>query len=85
MLPLEKADQAQAQLAETGFDYWLAFVRETEQHPDPVAERVVGAGVVRGSAFLFGDGEHLAIVANFDTSAVRAEGVLREVVGPRSR
>jgi len=44
--------------------------------------QVVGAGVVRNSAFLFGSGgERIAIVANFDTSAIRARGVFREVVG----
>src|SRR5947209_12566826 len=82
MLLHEKADQAQALLAETGLDCWLTFVRETELHPDPGVEQVVGAGVVRNSAFLFGaGGERVAIVANFDTSAVRARGVFREVVG----
>jgi Xaa-Pro aminopeptidase len=78
----EKADQAQALLAETGLGCWLTFARETELHPDPGVEQVVGAGVVRNAAFLFGaGGERLAIVANFDTSAVRARGVFREVVG----
>jgi Xaa-Pro aminopeptidase len=78
----EKADQAQALLAETGLDCWLTFVRETDLHPDPGVEQVVGAGVVRNSAFLFGaGGERIAIVANFDTSAVRAKGVFRQVVG----
>ena len=82
MLLHEKADQAQALLAETGLDCWLTFVRETELHPDPGVEQVVGAGVVRNSAFLFGTGgERVAIVANFDTSAIRAKGVFREVVG----
>jgi Xaa-Pro aminopeptidase len=82
MLLHEKADQAQALLAETGLACWLTFVRETELHPDPGFEQVVGAGVVRNSAFLFGSGgERIAIVANFDTSAVRARGVFREVVG----
>ncbi len=78
----EKAGQAQALLAETGLDCWLTFARETDLHPDPGVELVVGAGVVRNSAFLFGiGGERIAIVANFDTSAVRAHGVFREVVG----
>jgi Xaa-Pro aminopeptidase len=82
MLLHEKADQAQALLAETGLDCWLTFARETDLHPDPGVEQVVGAGVVRNSAFLFGaGGARTAIVANFDTSAVRARGVFREVVG----
>jgi Xaa-Pro aminopeptidase len=82
MLLHEKADQAQALLAETGLDCWLTFARETELHPDPGVEQVVGAGVVRNSAFLFGaGGRRVAIVANFDTSAVRAKGVFEEVVG----
>ena len=82
MLLHEKADQAQALLAETGLDCWLSFVRETQLHPDPGVEQVVGADVVRNSAFLFGaGGERIAIVANFDTSAIRAPGVFREVVG----
>jgi Xaa-Pro aminopeptidase len=82
MLLHEKADQAQALLAETGLDCWLTFARETELHPDPGVEQVVDAGVVRNSAFLFGaGGERIAIVANFDTSAIRAKGVFRDVVG----
>jgi Xaa-Pro aminopeptidase len=82
MLLHEKADQAQALLAETGLDCWLTFARETDLHPDPGVEQVVGAGVVRNSAFLFGaGGERVAIVANFDTSVIRSQGVFREVVG----
>jgi Xaa-Pro aminopeptidase len=82
MLLHEKADQAHALLAETGLDCWLTFARETDLHPDPGMEQVVGAGVVRNSAFLFAaGGERVAIVANFDTSAVRARGVFRDVVG----
>src|SRR5262249_17617516 len=82
MLLHEKADQAQALLTETGLDCWLTFARETELHPDPGMEQVVGAGVVRNSAFLFGaGGERIAIVANFDTSAIRDRGVFRTVVG----
>lgn len=82
MLLHEKADQVQALLAETGLACWLTFARETDLHPDPGIEQVVGAGVVRNSAFLFGaGGERIAITANFDTSAIRARGVFQEVVG----
>lgn len=82
MLLNEKADQAQALLAEIGLDCWLTFARETDLHPDPGVEQVVGAGVVRNSAFFFSaGGERIAIVANFDTSAIRAKGVFREVIG----
>jgi Xaa-Pro aminopeptidase len=82
MLLREKADQAHALLAETGLDCWLTFVRETELHPDPGVDQVVGAGVVRNSAFIFGaNGERIALTANFDTSAIRAKGVFREVIG----
>jgi Xaa-Pro aminopeptidase len=82
MLLHEKADQAQALLRETGIDCWLTFVRETGIHPDPGADLVVGANVVRNSAFLFGaGGERVAIVANFDVANVRANGVFHEVIG----
>src|SRR5258708_37763030 len=63
----EKADQAQALLSETGLDCWLIFVRETGIHPDPGMDLVVGADVVRNSAFLFAvGGQRIAITANFD-------------------
>jgi Xaa-Pro aminopeptidase len=82
MLLHEKADQAQALLGETGLDCWLTFARETDIHPDPGIELVVGAGVVRNSAFLFGaGGQRIAIVANFDTANIRANGVFTEVIG----
>src|SRR5262245_35640546 len=82
MLLHEKADQARALLVETGLDCWLTFARETDLHPNPGVEQVVGAGVVRNSVFLFGiGGERVAIVANFDTSASKARSVFREVVG----
>jgi Xaa-Pro aminopeptidase len=82
MLLHEKADQAQALLAETGLDCWLTLVRETGLHPDPGAELVVGADLVRNSAFLFGaGGQRIAIAANFDTANLRANGVFREVIG----
>jgi Xaa-Pro aminopeptidase len=82
MLLREKADQAEALLRETGLGCWLTFARETCIHPDPGVELVVGADVVRNSAFLFGaGGQRVAIAANFDTANIKATGVFREVLG----
>jgi Xaa-Pro aminopeptidase len=82
MLLREKADQAEALLRETGLGCWLTFVRETTVHPDPGVELVVGADVVRNSAFLFGaGGQRIAIAANFDTANIKATGVFRDVIG----
>lgn len=78
----EKADQVGALLHETDLDCWLIFVRETGIHPDPGVELVVGADVVRNSAFIFErGGERVAIVANFDVANVRARGVFNTVIG----
>ena len=82
MLLHEKANQAQALLSETGLGCWFTFSRETGIHPDPGMEQVVGAEVVRNSAFLFGaNGARIAIVASFDVGVVRSKGVFSEVIG----
>ncbi len=82
MLLSEKADQAERLLRETGLDCWLIFARETMIHPDPGMELVVGADVVRNSAFLLDrNGQRVAIVAHFDTANIRRAGVFREVIG----
>jgi len=82
MLLHEKADQVLPLLRETGLDCWLIFARETDIHPDPGVELVVGAGVVRNSAFLFGQGgARVAIVARFNVNNVRNSGVFDEVIG----
>src|SRR5262245_10237186 len=78
----EKADQAQALLDEVGLDCWLTFARETANHPDPGVDLVVGAPVVRNSAFLFArGGPRVSLVANFDVANVRATDVFGEVLG----
>jgi Xaa-Pro aminopeptidase len=82
MLLHQKADQVLPLLKETNLDCWFIFARETDLHPDPGMALVVGAEVVRNSAFLFGaGGERIAIVANFDTANIRANGVFSEVIG----
>jgi Xaa-Pro aminopeptidase len=80
MLIHEKADQAQALLAETGLDCWLTFARETMVRPDPGVEMVVGADMTWESAFIFGGGERIAIVGRYDAPDIRAGGVFHEVV-----
>jgi Xaa-Pro aminopeptidase len=82
MLLQEKAEQAHKLLEETNLDCWLSFVRETDFHPDPGVEMVVGADVTRYSAFLlFRNGHRVGIVANFDVANVRAGGVFADVIG----
>src|SRR5262249_51907514 len=82
MLLREKADQVRPLLRETGLDCWLIFVRETGLHPDPGFDLVVGADVVRNSAFLFGaGGERIALTARFDVANVRGTGVFADVLG----
>lgn len=82
MLLCEKADQVRPLLGETGLDCWLIFVRETGLHPDPGFELIVGADVVRNSAFLLGaGGERVAVVARFDTANIHRTGVFSEVIG----
>jgi Xaa-Pro aminopeptidase len=82
MLLHEKADQVQPLLRETGLDCWLIFVRETSLHPDPGFDLVVGADVVRNSAFLFDvNGERIALTARFDVANVRGTGVFADVIG----
>ena len=82
MLLQEKADQAQALLAETGLDCWLTFVRETVVHPDPGVELVVGTALTWPSAFIFhSSGERIAIAGRYDTPNVHATGVFGEVIG----
>jgi Xaa-Pro aminopeptidase len=82
MLLHEKADQVRPLLHEAGLDCWLIFARETGLHPDPGVELVVGADVVRNSAFLFSSaGQRIAIVARFDTANIKATGVFADVIG----
>src|SRR5215218_7667777 len=82
MLVHEKADQAQALLAETALDCWLIFARETGVRPDPGVELVVGSDVTWDSAFLFGaGGQRIAIVGRYDAPEIRAGGVFAEVIG----
>jgi Xaa-Pro aminopeptidase len=82
MLVQEKADQADALLAETGLDCWLTFARTTGGHSDPGVDIVVGTDVAWNSAFLFGrGGERIAIVGRYDVPSIRSKGVFQEIIG----
>src|SRR5581483_11561868 len=62
-------------------DCWLTFARETEIHPDPGIDMVVGAGVVRNSAFFIDrSGARIAIVAYFDAANIKQMGVFQDVI-----
>lgn len=82
MVVREKADQAQALLAEIGLDCWLTFARESGERPDPGMELVVGRDVTWNSAFLFGrGGERIAIIGRYDAANIRTTGVFGEIIG----
>jgi Xaa-Pro aminopeptidase len=82
MLAQEKADQAEALLAETALDCWLTFARETGVHFDPGVDQVVGSHMTWNSAFIFARGGHrVAIIGRYDVSKVRDTGVFRQVIG----
>src|SRR5207302_4380440 len=82
MLLQEKAEQAQALLAETGLDCWMTFVKETGIHPDPGVDLVVGTDVTWISAFIFSkDDQRIAIVGRYDVGNIRALGVFGEILG----
>lgn len=81
MLVHEKADQAQALLAELGLDCWMTFARESGVCPDPGIDMVVGSDVTWASAFIFGrGGERIAILGRYDAPDVRQAGVFHEVI-----
>ncbi len=77
----EKLEQVPEILAETGFDAWMLFVRESETQHDPCLDLVVGTNVTWASAFLLtGAGERLAIVGNLDRANLEMHGHYRSIV-----
>ena len=80
-LEKSKCDQASELLKELEIDAWLVWVRETSQISDPVLELISGGDVVWQSAFLFTrEGEKSAIVGNFDSDGVKAQGLFDQVI-----
>lgn len=78
----EKLGQVPAILAETGFDAWLLFARESHTLTDPSFELVVGGHVTWPSAFILtAGGERLALVGGLDRPGVLAQGHYAEVIG----
>jgi Xaa-Pro aminopeptidase len=76
-----KCEQTIDLLRELEIDAWLVWVRETSQISDPVLELISGGDVVWQSAFLFTmQGEKVAIVGNFDSDGVKAQGLYDQVI-----
>ena len=80
-LQMEKVKQIPGIFYEDDTDLWLVWVRETSQMADPVLELVYGGELVWQSALLFTkNGEHVAIVGNFDSDATKATGLFDRVI-----
>ena len=75
-LQMEKVKQIPGIFFEDDTDLWLVWVRETSQMADPVLELIYGGELVWQSALLFTkNGEHVAIVGNFDSDATKTTGL----------
>jgi Xaa-Pro aminopeptidase len=78
---MEKVKQIPGIFREDDTDLWLVWVRETSQMADPVLELIHSGDLVWQSALLFvKNGEHVAIVGNFDSDATEATGLFDRVI-----
>ena len=74
---------------ETGMGRWLLFARETSLHRERGFDRVVGADVVRNSAFLFGAGgervapDEVGAVQSAKHDSPLGDGAGRRLEAPR--
>ncbi|MHA2117746.1 MAG: M24 family metallopeptidase [Candidatus Thorarchaeota archaeon] len=78
---MEKVKQIPGIFREDDTDLWLIWVRETSQMADPVLELIYSGEFVWQSALLFvRNGEHVAIVGNFDSDATKSAGLFDRVI-----
>jgi Xaa-Pro aminopeptidase len=78
---MEKVKQIPGIFREDDTDLWLIWVRETSQMADPVLELIYSGEFVWQSALLFvRNGEHVAIVGNFDSDATKSAGLFARVI-----
>lgn len=77
----QKHEQAEALVAESGFDVWLTFVRETSGGGDPVLPFLLDGGLTWISALMVSRaGERIAVVGNYDADPLIASGHWTKVV-----
>jgi Xaa-Pro dipeptidase len=77
----EKIEQATRLVAESPFDAWLVFVRETADGSDPVLPFILGGSLTWLSALIFSKtGRRVAVVGTYDAGALEASGHWHQVV-----
>lgn len=77
----EKLDQASHLVAQSPFDVWITFVRETAEGGDPILPFLIEGSLTWQSALLIGkDGRRVAVVGKYDGDALRASGSWHDVV-----
>lgn len=77
----EKLAQACALVAESEFDAWVVFVRETEEGGDPVLPLILDGTLTWQSALIITrSGEKIAVVGNYDADPLVLCGDWDEVV-----
>ena len=80
-LVAEKLQQATRLVAESPFDVWITFVRETAEAADPLLPFLIEGSVTWQSAFLIGkNGRRVAIVGKYDHEPLVKSGNWDEVV-----
>lgn len=76
----EKLDQASKLVAESPFDVWITFVRETAQAGDPVLDFMLDGSLTWISALLIGkNGKRVAVVGNYDAEPLEKAGHWHEI------
>ena len=78
-----KVKQTQQILREVGIDCWIVqFAQETELHPDPVQDLLIGTDVTWLSAFIIpATGHPVAIVGSGDVEKIKQVGAYPNIVG----
>jgi Xaa-Pro aminopeptidase len=82
-LVAEKVAQAQEILRANNVDCWIVqFAQETELHPDPVQNLLIGTDITWLSAFIIpAKGKPTAIVGSGDVEKIRTVGAYPEIIG----
>lgn len=77
----EKLEQASKLVAESPFDVWITFVRETSEAADPILAYLMEGALTWQSALLIArDGRRVAVVGNYDAEPLQRSGQWHEIV-----